>query len=420
MRILFISAYVPSRIRVRPYSFIKALAARGHAITLVCGAGAGDAEALKELRGLCRRVVAVPTGPREMGWNALRALAAPMPLQAALNFAPGLLQAVQREARAGYDVAHIEHLRASALGYGTPLLPTVLDSVDCISLLFERTLRSGPSLRSRTLALLDLARTRRYEADYTRRYDRVLVTSPEDAWALELLAETHPAATRPAEQAIHQLKTQNSKLKTQQRNLQSQIAVIPNGVDLDYFRPPAQPREQATLVFTGKMSYHANTAAALMLAREIMPLVWAERPATRLTIAGSAPPAEVQALAADARVQVTGYVPDLRPYLAQATIAVAPLRYGVGIQNKVLEAMAMGTPVVAAQQVARALRASDGAELRFAEQPEEYARAILDLLDAPEQRERLSLAGRAYVEQRHDWQHLATDLEQVYHEAISR
>ncbi|HEU4329273.1 MAG TPA: glycosyltransferase [Roseiflexaceae bacterium] len=410
MRILFISAYVPSRIRVRPYSFIKALAGRGHAVTLVCGAGADDAEALNELHKLCRRVVAVPTGAREMAWNALRALAAPMPLQAALNFAPDLLAAVQREARAGHDVAHIEHLRASALGYGTPLLPTVLDSVDCISLLFERTLRSGPSLRSRALALLDLARTRRYEADYTRRYDRVLVTSPEDAWALELLADAHPAAPRSAEQASDGL---SSKLN-------SKIAVIPNGVDLDYFRPPAQPRAPATLVFTGKMSYHANTAAALMLAREIMPLVWAQRPDTQLTIAGSAPPAEVQALAADNRVRVTGYVPDLRPYLAQATLAVAPLRYGVGIQNKVLEAMAMGAPVVAARQVARALRADDGAELRFAEQPEEYAGAILDLLDSPNQRARLSRAGRAYVEQRHDWQHLAADLEQVYQDAISR
>ncbi len=415
MRILFISAYVPSRIRVRPYSFIKTLAGRGHAVTLVCGAGSGDAEALDELRGLCRRVIAVPTGAREMGLNALRALAAPMPLQAALNFAPALLAAVQREARAGHDIAHIEHLRASALGYGTPLLPTVLDSVDCISLLFERTLRSGPSLKSRALALIDLARTRRYEADYTRRYDRVLATSPEDAWALELLAAAHPAAPL----SNLELKTQNAKLNTESRNLQSEIAVIPNGVDLDYFRPPDQPRDPATLVFTGKMSYHANTAAALMLAREIMPLVWAQRPDARLTVAGSAPPAEIQALAADTRVQVTGYVPDLRPFLAQATLAVAPLRYGVGIQNKVLEAMAMGAPVVAARQVARALRADDGAELRFAERPEEYAQAILELLDAPAQRARLSQAGRAYVERRHDWQRLTADLEQVYREAIS-
>lgn len=410
MRILFISAYVPSRIRVRPYSFIKALAVRGHAITLVCGARAGDAAALDELRALCQRVIAVPTSTAQMGWNALRALTAPWPLQAALNFTPALLEAVQQAARIGHDVAHIEHLRASALGYGTPLLPTVLDSVDCISLLFERTLRSGPSFRSRALALLDLARTRRYEADYTRRYERVLVTSPEDAWALELLAHIYPPESPDRQHAIDH---------TEAWNLPSKIAVIPNGVDLDYFRPPAQQRDPATLVFTGKMSYHANTAAALMLGHEIMPLVWAKRPDARLTIAGSAPPAQIQALAADARVQVTGYVPDLRPYLAQATLAVAPLRYGVGIQNKVLEALAMGTPVVAARQIARALHTDDGTELRFAERPAEYAHAILELLDTPAQRMRLSQAGRAYVEQRHDWQRLTADLEQVYREAIN-
>lgn len=397
MNILFVSAYTPSRIRVRPYSFIKALARRGNAVTLVCGTTPDDAPALEELRAICRRVVAVPTGKVQMAWNALRALPSRLPLQAALSFGPPLLEAVQHEVRRErYAAAHVEHLRAAALGYALQSVPAVLDSVDCISLLFERALRGSPSLKSRAMTMLDLARTRHYEAGYTAAYDRVLVSSPEDAWALELLQrELRPAApVRP-------------------------IAVVANGVDLDYFAPQPVARHAETLVFSGKMSYHANVAAALFLGREIMPLVWAQRPTVRLVIAGSAPTREVQALAADARITVTGYVDDLRPYIAQAGVAVAPLRYGVGIQNKVLEAMALATPVVAASQVARALQATPGSDLLLAQEAEEYAQAILALLDDPAQRAQLGAAGRRYVERFHNWDSAAAHLEQIYSAAGS-
>lgn len=396
MNILFVSAYVPSRIRVRPYSFIKALAARGHDVTLVCGSRPDDAPALAELRAVCRRVVEVPVGPRQMAWNALRALPGTLPLQAALGFGAPLLETVRREAAAErYDVAHVEHLRASALGYALPATPAVLDAVDCISLLFERALRSGPSLKSRVMALLDLERTRRYEARYTEAYEQVLVTSPEDAEALRELAQRFGAAGAAPDH----------------------INVVPNGVDLDYFAPQAAERAPATLVFSGKMSYHANEAAAGFLAREIMPLVWQRQPEARLVLAGSAPTRAVQALAADARITVTGYVPDLRPHLAGATIAVAPLRYGVGIQNKVLEAMAMGTPTIAARQAARALSVEEGHELLTAQSAEEFAAAILQLLSDSSARARMGAAGRRYVERHHDWRRLVERLEAIYRRA---
>jgi glycosyltransferase involved in cell wall biosynthesis len=397
MNILFISAYVPSRIRVRPYSFIRTLAARGHRVTLVCGCGAADGPALDELRAVCDRVVAVPVGRGRMLGNALRGLPGELPLQAALAFGPPLLEVVRHEAaRGGYDVAHIEHLRGSALGYALPDTPAVLDAVDCISLLFERALRGSASLASRALALLDLARTRCYEAGYTAAFEQVIVTSPEDAWALQTLSreERREAAGET-------------------------ITVVPNGVDLDYFAPGEGERAPATLVFSGKMSYHANVAAALFLAREIMPLVWARRPDVRLVLAGSAPPAAVRALSADRRVTVTGYVPDLRPYLADATIAVAPLRYGVGIQNKVLEALATGTPTIAARQAARALAIADGREMLLARTAPEYAAAILRLLDDPAARAALGAAGRRYVEQHHDWNRIVGRLEEVYHRAMA-
>jgi hypothetical protein len=140
MNILFLSSYVPSPIRVRPYGFIRALARRGHRVTLVCGAGVEDGPALNVLRDVCTRIITVHVSKARMIGNALRALPGDLPLQAALSFDQRLREAVRAEDRSGrYDVAHIEHLRASALGYALMRTPAVLDSVDSISLLFERT-----------------------------------------------------------------------------------------------------------------------------------------------------------------------------------------------------------------------------------------------------------------------------------------
>ncbi|MCG8347887.1 MAG: glycosyltransferase [Chloroflexales bacterium] len=413
MNILFISAYAPSRIRVRPYNFIKALARRSHAVTLICGVTPADSAALDELRPVCQRIVAVPISKTNMALNALRALPGKLPFQAALSFGAPLLEAVRAESRrTRYDVAHIEHLRASALRSAVQGIPVVLDAVDCISLLFERAQHAAP-LRARAMTLLDLARTRRYEAHYTKRFDQVLVTSPEDAWAI---AELQNLEMEDAEQQ-YSYRSQAAMLQPQRLwngSAGSEIAIIPNGVDLDYFAPQRVAHHPATLVFSGKMSYHANVAAALFLGRTIMPRVWAARSTVRLVIAGSAPTREVQALAADPRIIVTGYVDDLRPYIAQSAVAVAPLRYGVGIQNKVLEAMALETPVVAARQVAQSLQAEPGADLLLAEDAAEYAQAILALLDDPIWQTRLGQAGRRYVERYHNWNSAAAQIEHIY------
>lgn len=398
MHILFISPYVPSPIRVRPYNFIRALAQRGHDISLVCTANPSQADDLRDIDVLRRMGVMVePVRISKLAMlrNMLRALPGDLPIQAALNFDPQFMQTLQALIhQKHFDVAHIEHLRGSALGYAVLDMPVVLDAVDSISLLFERTLRGSASLKSRLMAFSDLARTRRYEAEYLKNYEHVIVSSPEDAWALGVLGEHF------AEKSVSDYK--------------QQLTVVANGVDLDYFSPQNIGRKPNTVVFSGKMGYHANEAAALFLVQEIMPLVWKQRPEVQVSIVGSSPPASIMALANDPRIQVTGFVPDLRPYLASASVAACPLRYGVGIQNKVLEAMAMATPVVAARQVACALQTVDGQDLLLATQPEEYAGSILELLTKREMAEEIGWAGRHYVEQHHNWDKAAEQLEHIY------
>jgi glycosyltransferase involved in cell wall biosynthesis len=174
------------------------------------------------------------------------------------------------------------------------------------------------------------------------------------------------------------------------------------------------------VVFTGKMSYHANVTAALYLIRTIMPLVWAQRPQARAWIVGRDPPGSIlRESAVNDRVCVTGAVPDVRPYLRRAMVAAAPVRYGAGIQNKVLEAMACGTPVVASPRGVSALAVEDGRHVLVAETPEAFARAILSVLTNRPGCQHLPRQARRYVEVNHDWQEITERLESIYAEVVA-
>jgi glycosyltransferase involved in cell wall biosynthesis len=289
----------------------------------------------------------------------------------------------------------LEHLRASLFGRAISGLPKVFDSVDCISLLLERAMSSSPQIATRLIAKVDLNRTRRYEGRLGRLYDRILVTSEEDREALRALMAQRDTA-----------------------HLHRKLVALPNAVDLSYFAPLDASRDSETLIFTGKMSYHANVASVLYLGREVMPIIWRDRPQVKLWLVGKDPPSAIRALAADDRVTVTGYVPDLRPYLAQATVAANPIPYSVGIQNKVLESMAMGTPVVTSPRACIALGVSPEKHLLVAHSISTFAQQVSRLLDDSELRQRVGAAGRRYVEQNHSLARIATRLVSIYQGAI--
>jgi len=401
MNLLYVTPYVPSRIRTRPYNLIRSLARLGHEVTLLTAAGtsAGEQEEAEELRGWGVRVETFPVPLARSLGNCLRALPTGEPLQAVYSYHPAMEHRLGQLLREEvFDAVHIEHLRASRLVRAVGDTPVVYDSVDCISLLFEQAMRTSMQWRSRLMAALDLARTRRYEARLLTLYDQVVVTSQRDREALEDLARRYlPPGARPAP-----------------------ITVITNGVDLEYFRPRGErQRNGPTVVFSGKMSYHANVASALYFAREVLPRIWTRDPRVRFQIVGKDPPEPVQRLAADGRIEVTGYVEDLRPYLAQATVAVCPALYAVGVQNKVLEAMAMGTPVVSTPAGCAALEAEIGREILVAEGAEELAAAVLRVTSDPALAEQLSSAGRRYVERHHSWEASARRLVEVCRQARS-
>ena len=397
MRILFVVPYMPNLIRVRPYNLIRALSQRGHQVTvLTLTTSAAEVAQANELAKECE-VITHPLPRLRSLANSLLALPGRTPLQALYCWQPALARDLLRLVSQGnYDVVHVEHLRgaryATFLSRQMPAVqrpPIVWDSVDCISLLFRQAAAQSKSIFSRLITRLELGRTERYEGWLLRQFERILVTSPADRQALSALASGGvPSAP---------------------------IDVIPNGVDLHYFQPDTEERRQSnTLVLSGKMSYHANITMALYLVREIMPRVWAQRPDVKLTIVGKDPPREIVGLSTNESVMVTGTVADIRPYLQQAAIAVAPIRYGAGIQNKILEAMACGAPVITTPQATAALNATVGRDLLVAADAPAFAAAILDLLSAKARREAVAEAGLSYVRTCHDWDAISAQLEHVY------
>jgi glycosyltransferase involved in cell wall biosynthesis len=168
------------------------------------------------------------------------------------------------------------------------------------------------------------------------------------------------------------------------------------------------------------MSYHANATAALFLARTVFPLVRAAHPEARLRILGSGPPPEVRALARDPAISVTGYVDDLREPLGRAAIAVCSVSVEVGMQNKILEAMAMALPVVSTRLGAEGLLARPEHEILIGDSPSELAGQISRLLKDADLRRNLGLAGRRYVETQHRWGASAERFEELYGEAINQ
>lgn len=169
--------------------------------------------------------------------------------------------------------------------------------------------------------------------------------------------------------------------------LKGRPIVVENGVDTEYFAPradvatPFDPKE-SPLVFSGAMDYWPNIDAVTWFAREVLPQIVAERPETRFYVVGMNPAPEALALATDPHISVTGRVPDIRPYLQHASAAVAPMRIARGIQNKILEAMAMARPVVVSTAAARGLRADAGIEFEVGANPSDFAAKTLRLMQS--------------------------------------
>lgn len=399
MRIAYVVPYVPNLIRTRPYNLITKLASAGHSVVVfTLGSGDQDLADVDALRakGVEVRFQTMPAWRSLM--NSALALPSRQPLQTVYSWHPAMAKMLadavrENNPRNGFDIVHVEHLRGSRYGRFLksqfPDFPVVWDSVDSISHLFRQASSHSRSLFGKVITRLELPRTERAEGELTSIFDHVLITSETDKNALLKLV---PDGKIP-----------------------SPVSVLPNGVDLDYFQTnPSVEREPDTIVFSGKMSYHANVSMVKYLVAEVMPKVWEHRSRVRLTVVGKDPPPDIRALAENPLIEVTGTVNDIRPYLWKSMVAVVPLIYGAGIQNKILEAMATGLPVVTTSKALSSLGAKPGSEILVGDTTDEFSSRILDLLTDSTFQRSVGAGGLRYVQQNHHWNKIVSRLAGIY------
>lgn len=392
MRLLYVTSGFPFPLTsgyLRHYHLLAGLAER-HEITLLSLAGDGfrreHADALAE-------IVAEVRVFRRPPRRRLPARAAALVLGS-----PGA--AARALARAAEDLVSGEGFGAAILsGKDTfpalaPLarLPLVVDVCDVASLRHRRALAVAPPTR-RPALLLAYRHARRIERLLARNADELVFASQRDRSALPL-----PEGRRPG------------------------VAVVPNGVDLAYWRRRSPRLGRDAVVLTGAMHYGPNADAALFLAHEILPRVRALLPEAALSLVGRDPPPRLRALAADPAVTVTGFVDDVRPYLDGASVLAAPLRIAAGIQNKLLEALAMEVPVVASSVAADGLRSRAEDELPFAvaDAPDDFAAHVVAALLRARGTAAPAAGARAWVAERFSWARSVEALDAALERAVSR
>jgi polysaccharide biosynthesis protein PslH len=400
MRILFVAPYLPSTVRYRSYRFIEGLHQLGHRVTLVAVAAErpqqGDTEASRRLAEICEATHIVPLTPGRALYQSVIHVGSGTPLAIAPYAIPALVQEVERITRqTSFDIAHVEHLRVAHVAEVLrPTLPVVFDAVDCLT--EQQRLRLPPSISRGLDAYIgryELSRFEHYEPRSAARFDRVIISSEVAARRLTDLLE--------------------------QEGLDTEIDVVPNGVDLEYFRPmQAVPVRPASIAFPGRFAGKPDRDAAAHFCREIFPGIKNLFPLATVCFIGSdPPPAFVQEMAADhtTGVEVVSQTFDIRPHVARAAVAVCPLRMAGGSRNRLLQIMAMGKAVVASPQACEAVDPNEAGHTHcLADTPLAFATQIMHLFNHAEEANRLGWNARQYVEERHNWEKIVPRLVNLY------
>lgn len=202
-------------------------------------------------------------------------------------------------------------------------------------------------------------------------------------------------------------------------NVTENIDWFPNGVDTDYFFDDQSPYEPDTLCFIGRMDYYPNQQCMIDFCEKILPLIRSERPDVRLMIVGADPSLGIKKLGKIKGVTVTGSVPDVRPYLRKCAVNVAPIEIARGTQNKILESLAMGIPVVTTNVAAEGVDAQPGEHFLVGSNHEEFAEEVIRLLKDRELRQKLSEAGRNRMLERHNWPSSMKKLDSIIEKALT-
>lgn len=387
MRILFLAQrvpYPPDRgDKIHTYNHLRHLA-KMHEVAVACLAdGEEDMTNVVGLKSLATSIDAVAIRPIRARSRALAALGSRIPCTVAYFNERRLHEQVgERMRREHFDAILVNSSQMAQFVEPYSDLPRIMQFVDLDSLKWQQYAENSSIPRS-WLFRREFHCLLEYERKLARTFTHSLVCTPRELEDLQRLA---PGAA---------------------------ASCVSNGVDLDVFRPQAIEKIPGAMIFTGVMDYYPNIEGVVWFCRDVLPLIRRELPGVTLTICGARPDARVTALARIPGVTVTGRVADVRPYLARASVAVVPLRIARGIQNKLLEAMAMGLPAVACSAVTGGVEATPGRDVFVADNPADFAGATVRLFRDDELRRRTGAAARACMEAKYHWEHQLQRLDRV-------
>ena len=380
MRILYLSTWYPYPLdngsKIRVFHLLRALGAK-HQVTLLSFTfGTSDPAQESDLHRFCTEVKTVRVNPfeRKQALPGLQFLS----LQPIVTRPLSAMSQVMQEtlAHTSFDaiIASTEVMATYALQAPTAT-KLILEEHNSLTRWMSDRYQEQKSAIQRLRCWVSWQKTRYYEARLFRRFDLCVMVSEQDR---QTSAHTLPG-------------------------YRGHVEVVPNGVDCNYNTPGQTQPAPNTLVYNGSLTYYANYDAIHYFLAEVYPLIKQKTPTVSLTITGSTKGVDLAGLPAAADVKFSGYVDDVRPLVGGAAVCIVPIRQGSGTRLKILEAMALGTPVVATSKGAEGLDIRDGEHILLADDSAAFAERVLQLLGDPALRQRLAANARRLVEERYDW-----------------
>lgn len=394
MKVLFVCHRVPFPPqrggKIRPFNIIRHLSGGGHRVTVA--SIARDERELAAARGLaehCERVW-VEVVPDAIAWGRMLArLPSTAPSSFGYFYSPRLARRLRAELAAeSYDLIFVHCSSVAPYLARARAALKMLDFGDMDSQKWREYVRYKPFPLSAGY-WVEAVKLERAEARLAAAFDFCTCTTRAELESLRALRPETPSDW------------------------------FPNGVDSTHFQPAAD-YDRELITFVGRMDYYPNQQAVLEFCREVLPILRSRHPSVRFEIVGADPPTSIRDLARLGGVRVTGSVPDVRPFLSRTALTVAPLTIARGTQNKILESMAMGVPVVCSVAASQGVDAVAGEHLLVASSPAGYVSSIGQILGSPELRGRLSRAARERILSHHAWERSMERLDRLIAGAFER
>jgi sugar transferase (PEP-CTERM/EpsH1 system associated) len=376
--------------RLTVFHLLKYFSER-HRVSFICFLEQGeDPGWVEKVKPFCVRVEVVPLRTWRAYLNCLLGVVGRKSLQAQYYFDPVMARTVNRVIHEMEpDLLYAHTIRMGRYIEPYRICARVLAMQVSMTLNYSRLAEHASGFFSKMLYSMEYRKLRASEADFARRFDRVLLISRYDLNAIE------------------------------QKTPLDNVFFSPHGIDFAYFSPDTTvPKEPHALIFTGNMNYAPNVDAALYFYEEMFPSIRTQVPKVKWYIVGADPVPEIKSLGRDRAVQVTGRVPDLRGYMNRAQVAIAPLRIGAGLQNKVLEGMSVGLPMVITSIANEGIQAVDGENVLVADAVSDFSDRVVSLLNNPGQRIQLGGAAREFIVRNWSWEKHFSDLEQMFNRLV--